>query len=198
MPSRVAPDRVAREVPIIGTVGRIERRKGQLDLVNAFANLRKRWPGAMLEIVGPVAEDAYAASIRAAIRRHDLDESVRVTGHVADPQRLIARWSAYVSLSSDEGQGLAVLEAMANGIPVVALGVAGVEDYLAHARTGLVARTKNAREIAGLIDRVLVDRVLARRLAKSARAMVRRRFGWTNTVAGIESAYHRVQRSTRE
>ena len=198
MPSRVAPDRVAREVPIIGTVGRIERRKGQLDLVNAFANLRKRWPGAMLEIVGPVAEDAYAASIRAAIRRHDLDESVRVTGHVADPQRLIARWSAYVSLSSDEGQGLAVLEAMANGIPVVALGVAGVEDYLAHARTGLVARTKNVREIAGLIDRVLVDRVLARRLAKSARAMVRRRFGWTNTVAGIESAYHRVQRSTRE
>jgi glycosyltransferase involved in cell wall biosynthesis len=86
---------------------------------------------------------------------------------------------------------------MANGIPVVALGVAGVEDYLTHAGTGLVARTKNAREIAGLIDRVLVDRVLAGRLTKAARAMVRRRFGWTHTVAGIETAYQRLQRSTR-
>jgi glycogen(starch) synthase len=197
-PDRVAPARDAGEVPIIGTVGRVERRKGQLDLVNAFANLRKRWPEAILEIVGPIAEETYASSIRAAITRHRLDASVRLTGHVADPQPLVARWSAYVSLSSDEGQGLAVLEAMANGTTVVALGVAGVEDYLTHARTGLVARTKNAREIAGLIERVLVDRVLAGRLATSARAMVRRRFGWTKTVAGVETAYQRLQRSTRE
>ena len=198
VPDRGASARGHRDVPIIGTVGRVERRKGQLELVNAFANLRRRRPDAILEIVGPIAEETYASSIRAAIRRHRLDESVRVTGHVTDPQALVARWSAYVSLSSDEGQGLAVLEAMANGVPVVALGVAGVEDYLTHARTGLVARSKNAREVAGLIDRVLVDRLLAGRLAKSARAMVRRRYGWTNTVAGIETAYHRLQRSSRE
>jgi len=83
------------------------------------------------------------------------------------------RWAAYVSLSSDEGQGLAVLEAMAAGVPVVALAVAGIEDYLTHERTGLAAR-------ATLMH---VDR---------ARAMVQRRYAWARTVAQIDEIYRRL------
>ena len=197
VPDEVASSSGADGVPVIGTLGRIERRKGQLDLVNAFARLRRRWPEARLEIVGPVAEESYAASIRAAIGRHRLDDAVRLTGHVADPQGLLSRWSAYVSLSTDEGQGLAVLEAMANGVPVVALKVAGIEDYLTDERTGLIARSRRDTHVAAVIDRVIRDRRLARRLAASARVMVRRRFLWTRTLADIGTVYHELRGERR-
>jgi glycosyltransferase involved in cell wall biosynthesis len=180
--------------PVIGTLGRIERRKGQLDLVRAFASVRERWPAAQLELVGPVAEDAYEQQIRAAIARLHLDDAVRITGHVRDPHRYLARWSAYVSLSSDEGQGLAVLEAMASGVPVVALTAAGIEDYLVDGRTGLVARTASPREVAGLIDRIVREPVLASRRSRSAFEMVRRRYSWERCTAQIEGVYESVGR----
>ena len=189
VPDAVARPRVVTRAPVIGTLGRIERRKGQLDLVHAFARLRRRWPDATLDIVGPVAEESYASSIRAAIKRHHLDGCVRLRGHVADPRKYLSRWAAYVSLSSDEGQGLAVLEAMAIGIPVVALGVAGIEDYLSHERNGLVARTRSDRDVAKLVDRLIGDHSLAARLAASAQRVVRRRFSWERTIAEIEASY---------
>jgi glycosyltransferase involved in cell wall biosynthesis len=178
--------------PIVGTLGRIERRKGQLDLVRAFARVRSRWPECRLEIVGPIAEPQYAAEIRSAVRRLSLGNAVRLTGHVADPMRYLARWSAYVSLSADEGQGLAVLEAMAAGVPVVALHAAGVEDYLVDGRTGWELPRRSASMLAATIDRILRDPVRASRLASRAAAMVQRRFAWERTLEEIERSYRRV------
>jgi glycosyltransferase involved in cell wall biosynthesis len=183
--------------PIIGTLGRIERRKGQLHLVRAFARLRRAHPGLRLELVGPVAEESYAAEIRATIDRLELSDAATLTGHVGDPQRHVRRWAAYVSLSSDEGQGLAVLEAMAAGVPVVALRAAGVEDYLTDGQTGLAARTTAAAHVAGLIQRLLDDPARAHRLSGRARAMVQRRFSWARTVEQIDDLYRRARRVPR-
>jgi glycogen(starch) synthase len=188
----VEADAPQRAAPIIGTLGRIERRKGQLDLVRAFAQLQRRFPELRLELVGPVAEEVYAAEIRESIDRLKLGDAVTLTGHVADPHRYLRRWSAYVSLSSDEGQGLAVLEAMAAGVPVVALAVAGVEDYLTHERTGLAASSRNSTQVAALVQRLLSDSSLARRLALRARTMVQRRYSWSRTVEEIEAIYRRL------
>jgi glycosyltransferase involved in cell wall biosynthesis len=193
LPGEAFADAGARgRSPIIGTLGRIERRKGQLDLVRAFAQLRRRDRTLRLELVGPVAEEAYAKDIRDAIDAMDLSDAVTLTGHVADPHRHVRRWAAYVSLSSDEGQGLAVLEAMAAGVPMVALAVAGVEDYLTHERTGLAARTRRASHVAALVQRLLDDPRLARRLSERARSMVQRRFAWARTVEQIDEIYRRL------
>jgi len=180
------------DAPIIGTLGRIERRKGQLDLVRAFAQLRRRHPTVRLELVGPVAEEVYAAEIRESIETLKVSDVVTMTGHVADPQRYLRRWTTYVSLSSDEGQGLAVLEAMAAGVAVVALAASGIEDYLTHGKTGLVARSRRAPHVAGLVERLLDDPGLARRLSLRASAMVQRRFSWARTVEQIDEIYRRV------
>jgi glycosyltransferase involved in cell wall biosynthesis len=193
--SAAGPAKAGHHVPVIGTLGRVERRKGQLDLIAAFARVRDSWPGARLDIVGPVAEPAYAEKIHAAIRRHRLTGAVRMTGHVTDPRRYMAKWKVYVSLSSDEGQGLALLEAMAAGVPVVALKAAGVEDYLTDGRTGLAARTRSPQQVAALIGRILRDAALASTLSTTAQAMVRRRYSWEKTVADIDAIYRQGVRS---
>jgi L-malate glycosyltransferase len=136
-----------------------------------------------------VAEELYAEEIRETIEAAHLADAVTLTGHVANPQRYMRRWAAYVSLSSDEGQGLAVLEAMAAGVPVVALAVAGVEDYLTHERTGLAARTRRPAHVAGLLQRLLDDSRLAQRLSIRARAMVLRRFSWARAMKQIDALY---------
>jgi len=85
-----------------------------------------------------------------------------------------------------------VLEAMAAGVAVVALAASGIEDYLTHGKTGLVARSRRAPHVAGLVERLLDDPGLARRLSLRASAMVQRRFSWARTVEQIDEIYRRV------
>ncbi|MEZ5319972.1 MAG: glycosyltransferase, partial [Vicinamibacterales bacterium] len=130
----------AAHPPVIGFVGRIEPRKGQLELVDAFARVRDAHPGARLELVGPVADERYADDIRRRLARLGLADAVTLTGQVRDVRRHVRTWDLFVSLSADEGQGLAVLEAMALGVVVVARPVAGIADFLEDGRTGLAVR----------------------------------------------------------
>ena len=118
----VERDRVAtRQITTIGFVGRIEPRKRQLDLVKAVAHLARKRPGIRLVLVGPVADASYAARIENEIARSSLAARVELTGRVPDVVPYVREWDLFVSLSSDEGQGLAILEAMAMGIPVASV-----------------------------------------------------------------------------
>lgn len=174
--------------PIVGVVGRIEPRKGQVALVEAFARLRRAVPDARLELVGPVADEDYARSLTATIARLQLGNAVRVTGQVRDVTRFVRRWRLFVSLSSDEGQGLAVLEAMALGVPVAARRVAGIEDFLEDGRTGWVMARGGAAATAGTIRAALHDRTAAA-VTRRARAMVERRYDWSSMLHRFDRLY---------
>jgi len=177
------------DAPVIGFVGRIEPRKGQLALVNAFARARRSVGNARLELVGPVADRTYAARIRRAIAARGLEGAVTIVGEVRDVVTYVRRWELFVSLSSDEGQGLAVLEAMALGVPVLARPVAGISDFLVDGRTGLAIDDASTSAVAGAIVSALASRSQLRFLARHARRLVERRYAWNRTVAGFDRLY---------
>ena len=174
--------------PVIGFVGRIEPRKGQVALVEAFARVRRAVPDAQLELVGPVADETYLSTLRATIATLGLQDAVRVTGQVRDVTTFVRRWRLFVSLSSDEGQGLAVLEAMALGVPVVARRVAGLEDFLVHGRTGWVVGRTAAAATAAAMRAALEDRTAAA-VTRRARALVERHYDWTSMLHRFERIY---------
>jgi glycosyltransferase involved in cell wall biosynthesis len=174
--------------PVIGCLGRIEPRKGQLELVRGFARYQRRAPDSRLEVVGPIADAEYAARVAKAIGDLGLEESVTMTGHVRNPYQRIAQWDLLVSLASDEGQGLAVLEGMALGVPVLARGVAGVEDYLVDGVNGWACPGVSAHAVAQGMRRAMADPQRARIVAR-ARRMIDRRYGWDRTVNAIERLY---------
>ncbi len=194
LPLEQLPDRGERAVtagaPVLGCVGRIEPRKGQLALVKAFAELRQRHPGARLELVGPIADARYAAEVRAAVRHARLSHAVEMTGPVADAAARMRGWDLFVSMSSDEGQGLAVLEAMALGVPVLARPVAGITDFLRPGRTGYALEHLSARGTAAVLAATLAAPDLAA-TTRRARRMVERRYSWTATAAAFERLYDR-------
>lgn len=176
--------------PVVGFVGRLEARKGQVALVEAFARLRRRHADARLVLVGPVAEPAYADRLDAAIARLGVGEAVTVAGRVRDVSVHVRGWHLFVSLSSDEGQGLAVLEAMALGIPVVARPVAGLEDFLVDGRTGWTVRSDAAATVASTMHRALTSAATPG-VVRRARTLVTRRYDWR----GMLQQFHRLYRA---
>jgi glycosyltransferase involved in cell wall biosynthesis len=175
--------------PAIGFVGRIEPRKGQLELVNAFARIRKACPAARLDLVGPAADAAYAGRLHAAIKKHGLGDAVAVTGDVRDVRTYLRRWDLFVSLSSDEGQGMAVLEAMATGVPVVARPVAGISDFLVHGRTGFAIEQTSPIGVAAAVADALSSDVRLRGVTQRARRLVERKYSWAQTLKAFERLY---------
>lgn len=182
--------------PRIGLVGRIEPRKGQLDLVRGFALAQGSIPTATLDLVGPVADADYVNRIREEIARRGLQRSVKLRGRVRSVAAIVSTWDLCVSLSSDEGQGLAILEAMALGVPVAARPVAGVEDYFRPGVNGIAVRSSRARDVAAAVVDALAEPRLAR-MARRAQTQVRKRFSWERTVHSIERVYERAQRWRR-
>jgi glycosyltransferase involved in cell wall biosynthesis len=183
--------------PRVGFVGRIEPRKGQLALVRGFAAVRRRMPSATLEFVGPVADPGYEQRIREEIRRRGLSNAVRLRGHLRSTSSAVASWDLFASLSSDEGQGLAILEAMALGVPVAARVVPGVEDYFEPGVNGIGVRSARPHDVADAIVQGTRSSKRVRDCVRRGRALVRRRYSWAATDQAIERLYRRVQGGAR-
>ena len=128
------------EGPVFLTVGGLEPRKNSLRLIEAFAAVRLRCPNAQLVVVGGASvldHGDYARRCEAAVVAYGLDTGairpVVITGPVPQSEMpalyRIAETLAFPSLV--EGFGLAVLEAMASGTPVVVSRIAPFTEYLA-------------------------------------------------------------------
>jgi glycosyltransferase involved in cell wall biosynthesis len=176
------------DAPLIGFVGRIEPRKGQLELVNAFARVRKARPKARLELVGPVADEAYASALRARIARRKLGSAISLSGAVSNAITRLRKWDLFVSLSSDEGQGMAVLEAMATGVPVAARPVAGISDFLRDGDTG-IALPDDSNDAADAIVENLASPTRLSDIARRARSVVEQRYDWQQTLTSFAELY---------
>lgn len=160
--------------PVVGFAGRIEPGMRQLDLVRAFARLRLHFSRARLELVGPIADRAYAARVRAAIARSRLEDAVTFAGRVKDVASQIRHWDLFVSLTSGEAQERAVLEAMALGVPVVARPLAEIGNLLVDGRTGFAITNDETKRAALTMLRACKDHAARKAVARRARAMIER------------------------
>lgn len=173
----------------LGFVGRIEPRKGQLVLVEAFDRLRQAGTDANLELIGPLADSSYADQIRSTIKDLALEDCVVMRGKVPNVYANVGDWDLFVSLSSDEGQGMAILEAMALGVPVISSDVPGVRDFLKHRHNGLMVDPPTPERVAETITWALSHWEETRLLASRARDMVEADYKWETTFAGMDRLY---------
>ena len=173
----------------LGFVGRLEPRKDQLTLVDALGELVARGVDAELVLVGPDGESTYGDAVRARIRDLGLGDRVRVTGAVRSIWPHLNRLDLFVSLSKDEGQGLAVLEAMGAGVPVLARPAAGLEDFVADGRNATWLKGTTGRVIGRQIATALSNRKRLARLVTRARQMVNDRYSWNATLGSLETVY---------
>jgi glycosyltransferase involved in cell wall biosynthesis len=118
------------EQPTAGVVGRLSRQKGIDVLIRAAA--RPEWPaGVSVEVLGTGALETELRSLAAEL---NVADQIRFRGYVDDPQSFFERWDLFVLPSRYEGAPLALLEALAAGLVVVATRVAGVAELMPNSR----------------------------------------------------------------
>jgi glycosyltransferase-like protein len=179
------------------TVGGIEPRKGSLTLLRAFAAARTAMPERRPVLL--VAGGATLFDHRDEIGRFDalreeleLDGDVRVLGPVSDTELegLYRAADLFALPSVKEGFGLAVLEALAAGLPAIVSDLDVFRSFLADGDSALMAPVGDDRALAAALVRAAESPALAERLRAGGRA-VAARHGWDRAAAAHEAAYER-------
>jgi glycosyltransferase involved in cell wall biosynthesis len=180
---------IPARAPVIGTVGRLNEVKRQDLLLRAFAAVKGKMPDAWLLLVG-------GGPMRDALRGLAADlgvaGAVHFAGYQADPERFLRVMDVFALTSRSEGMPLALLEAWAAGLPVVASAVGGVPALIDEGRTGLLFPSGDAARLTEALGRVLLDGALARRLAEEGRREVVARFGLARMAAAYEGHYREL------
>ena len=179
--------------PFVLFVGRLASNKGLLELVGAFRSLAKEDPAAHLVLIGE--DGGMRGPILGRVRAYDLADRVHVLGHVNDDALLAAayRESRLLALPSEyESFGLVLLEALAQGRPVVASKVGGIPEFVEDGRAGLLVPPKQVPPLAEAIGRLWHDERLARELGEYGRREIVPRYTWERVVERIDAIYREV------
>jgi glycosyltransferase involved in cell wall biosynthesis len=104
-------------------------------------------------------------------------------------QHLYARAAVVACPSRREGFGVACLEAMAHGRPVVAAAVGGLTDLVVDGETGLLVPPGDPKALRAALERLLADAELRRRLGAAGRERARERFSWAAVTDATLAAY---------
>lgn len=174
---------------VIGTVGRLEPRKGTDTLLAAVAALRAEHPNVALVVVG---EGPLRAELAARAEQLGIASVVRFLGDRTDVDEILAALDVFVLPSRTEGMSNALLEAMAMGLPVVATAVGGTPEVIGDGRSGLLVPADDAAAMTAAIGRVLADPAHGRGLGEAARAVVEERYGARSMVRRLEGIYAQV------
>ncbi len=130
---------------LIVSVGRLSPEKGYATLIEAFAQLRQT-RAARLTIIG---EGDERGNLKALIEAKGLSADVSLPGHNPDPLSIVSQASLFVSSSSHEGLGNALIEAMACGVPAVATDAPyGPREILEGGRLGQLVPVGDAEALA--------------------------------------------------
>jgi len=175
------------EVPLIGTVGRLEYQKAPLDFVRMAARVAAARPDACFAMVGEGPLDAEA---QAEARRLGVD--IRFMGFRADAPLVASSFDVFVISSLYEGLGRALTEAVASGRPVVATAVNGVPDLIVPGATGLLATPGDPAALADCVLWLLDHPAEARRMGDAGSRWVRWMFDPARMCALIDQTYCRL------
>ena len=175
-------------------VGSLQPYKGQSFLVEALALLRDRGVPASCTIIG---HGNMADSLQAQIREHGLDGVVQLVGKKTEDEVAahLLEADCYVQPSvvtptgKMEGIPVAIMEAMASGVPVVATAISGVTELVRSGETGRTVPPEDAPALADAITDVCHDSDASARMSEAAHNLVLDEFEITGTVRSLSETF---------
>jgi glycosyltransferase involved in cell wall biosynthesis len=174
-------------------VGRLASEKRPDQVLDAFRLASEMLPQGVIRLViagtGPCEDELRAAAPAGVTFLGFLERRSRLPD-------LYANCDAFVFASVTETLGLVVLEAMASGLPVIAIPAGGVSDHLRDGRNGLACREGDVQGMALAMVRMATEWGLSRRLARGARHSVEK-LSWNREIERLDRSYREVIESAR-
>jgi len=185
------PARVADGPPVMLYHGRVDARKGVLDLLGAVELLRASGDKFRLVISGIGPDHDVTAE---QIVERKLSDLVSMSGYVDydDVPEIYRRADIFVSPTYAEGFSNTILEAMASGLACVSCRSVGVVDCLRDGENGLLTEPGDVPGLADALRRVLRDGALRAGLAQAGLEECRRVYSWTSVGRQIIGVYEHL------
>jgi glycosyltransferase involved in cell wall biosynthesis len=176
---------------LVGTVGELTKLKGQEVFLRAAALVRERFANVHFVVAGQDTSRSqeHLTSLRKSIKELDLEDCVYQFGWLDDIAQLYCGLDVFVSASQSESFGLAMVEAMASGTPVVATTTDGAREIIEDGVTGLLVAIGDIASLAKAVIELLEDGERRQRLAITAQARARERFSLERMVSETERVY---------
>ncbi|MGH7813568.1 MAG: glycosyltransferase [Candidatus Binataceae bacterium] len=156
---------IGAEEIVVAAVGALHQRKGHRFLIEAIASHAET---ARLRCLiagdGPLRNE-----LEAEIARLGCTARVRLLGRIGDPRELLRAADIFAMPSLKEGLGVAALEAMACGLPVVASAVGGLNEAVVNKRTGIIVAPERSDELAAAIARLAAASELRNEMGAAGR-----------------------------
>jgi teichuronic acid biosynthesis glycosyltransferase TuaC len=158
-------------------VGRLVPRKGLNHLVEAAKHVLEENKETVFVVVG---EGSLKSNLVSTVKKDRLSPNFVFLSGVSDPllQDLYSCVDLFVLPSIQEGQGMALLEAQAAAIPVVAFNISGVREAVRDKQTGLLVKEVDTNALAEAILKLLSDKSLSRKMGQHGREFVSKNFTW--------------------
>ena len=166
---------IAATATVIIFLGRVNRDKGIVELVDAFQILCAQHADVHLVLVGPL-EPEHDPLPAQTLEKISVDPSIHVVGFQAKPEEYLALADIFCLPSYREGFGSVVIEAGALGLPSVVTRVTGLTDAVVDGETGLIVPPKDVPGLAQALTRLIESPDLRRRMGQAAHQRVIRSF----------------------
>ncbi|GAB4466665.1 MAG: glycosyltransferase family 4 protein [Armatimonadaceae bacterium] len=181
------------EVPVVAIVGRLVTWKGQHIFLEAAQRVVDKGIAANFWLIGGAlfGETDYEARLKEIAA--PLGEHVKFFGFRSNVSELLQKVDIMVHASiTPEPFGQVVIEAMAEGVPVIGSDGGGVREIITPGKDGLLAPMGDAEALANELVALLKDPVRANRLARAGHRTVRERFTAAHNARQIEEVYREM------
>lgn len=181
--------RIPKNAMVIGIVAVLRPSKNLMNWLEAAVLIRQKYPSAHFLIVG---DGVMRAELEAGATQLGLNDCVHFAGFQHEVRPYLAAMDVYMISSNFEGLPVALLEAMAMNLPVVATRVGGIPEVIVDGETGFLVEPRSAAALAGAVDNLLQDPARMSAFGEAGRARVESNFDIGLSIRHIERIYEEI------
>lgn len=171
---------------VVGTVGRLTSAKAYNVLIDAFEIVNKRIKNSILLFVG---DGEMKTDLEKYVAKKEIEKHVCFLGARSDIPELLSVFDVFVLSSDREGLPVALLEAMAAGVPVIATAVGGIPEVINDGWNGYLVPSRSADTLADKIIWLLRNEGERRTISKNAYVTIKENYTIEKTTHRIEKIY---------
>lgn len=154
---------------LIGTVSSLEKEKNIPEFIRIASEMNSTYPDMRFRIAG---DGSRKAEIITLIRNAGLETSVQLCGYLDDIPEFLSELDLFLFCSENEGFPMALLEAMAAGIPIVSANAGGVRDMIKDEYTGLLYTSGNIPDAVMQLTKLISNPILTQSLCENGLSYV--------------------------
>ncbi len=175
------------------SVGAFSARKGHLFLIKAFEELLKSGVGAHLTICGTVAEQGYYQELQDYLGNSPYREQICLKSDISKEELYKMYQEAHIFAlhSQEESQGIALVEAMATGLPVVSTHVGGIPFVVKDKETGLLSEYGDVKAFSNSLEALITNKELWTTMSKICR-QESNKYTWSYIAEEVAEVYQKV------